>query len=136
MTAREMQLVRESFFELQEVSGPLSLLFYGRLFAVEPKLRRLFSDDMAAQGNKLMEMLAAAVDGMDDWTALKPALRDMGVRHTGYGVQPAHYVLVGDAMVWSISQALSGGADPELKRAWRSLIDQVSHAMQGVESIP
>ena len=135
MKTRYKQLVRESFVELQEVSGPLSLLFYGRLFGVEPGLRRMFSEDMAAQGKKLMEMLAAAVQGMDNWDALKPALREMGDRHTGYGVQPAHYELVCDAMVWSISQALAGGAGPELKQAWRMLMDQVSQAMQGIEPV-
>lgn len=137
MTEREKQLVRESFVELREVTGPLGMLFYGRLFSLEPDLRTMFPRDIAAQGKKLMEMLTAAVEGMDKWETLKPALRAMGQRHAGYGAETRHYRLVEEALVWSIGQALSAGADAEVKRAWSRLIEEVGAEMRaGVGPLP
>ncbi|MBY0372810.1 MAG: hypothetical protein K2Q23_02380 [Bryobacteraceae bacterium] len=129
MTAQEKQLVRESFFELREVAGPLALLFYGRLFALEPELRRMFPQQMSAQGKKLMDMLAAAVDGLENWDRLKPALRDLGARHATYGVEARHYPLVVEAMLWSIGQSLAAGAGPEVKRAWSNLFHEIAAVM-------
>ena len=48
MTLREKQLVRESFQGIGEVAGPLSLLFYGRLFELDPALRPMFRPTSAA----------------------------------------------------------------------------------------
>jgi hypothetical protein len=50
MTAREKQLVRESFQAIREEAGPLSLLFYGRLFELDPQLRRMFHGDISGRG--------------------------------------------------------------------------------------
>lgn len=130
MTAKERQLVRESFVELGEVAEPLALLFYGRLFALEPGLRRMFPADMAGQSRKLMAMLGAAVERLEDWEGLVPVLEDLGRRHQGYGVKAHHYALVLEAMLWSIGQTLSGGAGPELRQAWRQMLVEVATAMQ------
>jgi hemoglobin-like flavoprotein len=130
MTKREKQLVRETFSEIREVAGPLSLLFYGRLFAMDPSLRQLFPGDMKQQGAKLMEMIAAVVASIDEWAALEATLREMGKRHAGYGVEDHHYDLVEQAMVWSIGQALGGGSSPEVKAAWGAVIREAGSAMR------
>ena len=54
MTPRQVQLVRESFDDVRDVAGPLSQLFYGRLFSLEPSTRALFRTDIRLQGEKLM----------------------------------------------------------------------------------
>jgi len=43
------------------IAGPLFMLFYGRLFEVDPSLRHMFRGDIAIQGRKLADMLAAVV---------------------------------------------------------------------------
>lgn len=130
MTAREKQLVRDSFGCLREVGGPLTLLFYGRLFALEPALRPMFHGDIGRQGQKLLEMLAAVVDGLDRLDALRPALEAMGQRHAGYGVAPRHYALVEESLAWALAQTLETGACDEVVEAWRKVLRAVSEAMQ------
>ena len=90
MTAEQKQLVRESFPAVREVAGPVSKLFYGRLFALDPSLRPMFRQDIELQGRKLMDMLTAVVDSLDHFEGLAPVLRALGQKHVGYGVEFCH----------------------------------------------
>lgn len=129
MTARQKQMVRESFPVIREVAGPLSQLFYGRLFELQPGLRPMFRHDLASQGRKLMEMLSVIVDHLDRLESLDPVLRELGRRHAGYGVLPQHYATVEQALLWSFGHAMEYEFDDELKGAWRAIITEVSNAM-------
>ena len=137
MTHREQQLIRESFREIGDMSGPLSLLFYGRLFELDPTLRPMFHGDIARQGRKLMEMLGTVVDNIDRLQTLTPVLHAMGQRHAAYGVIPRHYELVERALLWALGQALAPEFDNEIKAAWRSVIVAVSASMKsGAAELP
>ncbi len=131
ISAREKQLIRETFPLVREVAGPLALLFYGRLFEREPSLRGMFRGDIRAQGDKLMAMIASVVESVDSWDALAPTLRAMGERHKQYGVEDRHYELVEHAFGWALGQALGNAADAEVKAAWRGVVMQVGEAMGG-----
>lgn len=130
MTSREKQVVRESFEAVREEAGPISLLFYGRLFQTDPSLRPMFRGDIARQGQKLMDMLAVVVDSLNRFEAIAPALHAMGQRHTAYGVLPRHYEFVEQAFTWALSQALATTSRSEEVMAWRTLIREVSSMMQ------
>jgi len=130
MTAREKQLVRHSFPAIREVAGPVSKLFYGRLFELQPELRRMFQNDIGRQGLKLMEMLSAVVQHVDGLEALNPVLEELGKRHVTYGVNARQYDTVEQALLWSMAQALEADFDHETRAAWRKVIGAVSTAMQ------
>ena len=130
MTAQQKRLVRESFPEIRRMSGPASLLFYGRLFELDPALRPLFRRDIEIQGRKLMDMLLAMVDHIDDLEKLMPVFHAMGQRHVGYGVKAEHYQTVSNALIWAFGQVLGDDFDGALKGAWMSVIDTVSAGMQ------
>src|SRR5688572_11577268 len=130
MTTRERRLVRESFESIREEAGPLSLLFYGRLFELDPKLRPMFHGDIARQGMKLMTMLAVVIDSIDRFEALMPTLHAMGQRHTSYGVMSHHYDMVEQALIWALGQALAINSGSEVLAARRTLIREVSTVMQ------
>lgn len=72
MTEREKQIVSESFPLIREIAIPVSLLFYGRLFDVEPSLRQVFKIDMKEQSKKLIAMLDAIVESIDHWERITP----------------------------------------------------------------
>ena len=130
MTSRQKQMVRQSFQAVREMAGPVATLFYGRLFEMEPELRRMFHGDIGRQGVKLMEMLTTVVEHLDRLETLSPALQAMGQRHVAYGVVPRHYELVEQALIWSLTQALDGGLDAEEKAAWHEVISHIATAMQ------
>jgi len=130
ITPQHKRLVQESFPAISDLSGPITKLFYGRLFELAPQVRPMFRQDIAVQGRKLMDMLAALVNNLDRIEALDPALRALGQRHAGYGVRPEHYATVGDALIWAFGIALAGEFTPESIRAWRELIVEVSTVMK------
>ena len=62
MSATQRRLVRECFELLRDDSRPFMLLFYDKLFEMDPSARHLFHNDISSQGRKLMDMLGAVVD--------------------------------------------------------------------------
>ncbi len=137
MTPEQKQLIRESFPAIREMAGPVSLLFYGRLFALDPALRPMFRQDIELQGRKLMDMLTAVVDNLDQFEGLAPTLRALGQKHAGYGVRPEHYQTVARALIWALGQALDTQFYPELRSAWLAIIEAVSLSMKkGAAELP
>lgn len=130
MTYRQKQIVRDNFDAVRDVAGPLARLFYGRLFELQPELRGMFHTDVNRQGAKLMEMLSAVVDNLDQLETLTPTLQAMGQRHAGYGVTAQHYATVERALLWSLGHALGNGLDAEQRDAWRLVMARISEAMQ------
>ena len=106
-------------------------LFYGRLFELEPALRRLFGrTDMEEQRRKLMQMLAVAVAALDRLDTLRPALEALGRRHVGYGVEDRHYGLVGAALLWTLEQGLGDEYTASVRDAWTAAYTALSTIMQ------
>ena len=137
MTPRQKQIIRETFPLIREIAIPVSLLFYGRLFDLDPSLRRLFKIDLKEQSKKLVAMLDALVEGIDDWEKIVPVLRELGQRHVGYGVKEQHYDTVCSALVWAFGQALQPGFDEEVRTAWTAVIQAVNEQMKiGAAAIP
>ena len=130
MTPDQCRLVRHTHDPLREVAGPVALLFYGRLFEIDPSARRLFHNDLAVQGRKLMDTLDVLVDSLDDFDAVRDRLFALGQRHRGYGVRPEQYASVVAALLWALGQALGAVYDAPTRDAWRAVLTAVSTAMQ------
>ena len=130
MTSAEKRLVRDSLPSIAELSGPIAMLFYGRLFQMEPRLRPLFRQDIEVQGRKLMDMLTALTTNLERYDDLIPALKALGQRHAAYGVRPEDYELVTASLIWAFGAALEDEFDPEVKAAWRSVITAVGVTMR------
>lgn len=129
MTREDKQLVRYSFEALHDVAQPMVMLFYGRLFELDPSLRGMFKAPMKEQAAKLVATLQVAVDGLDDLEALKPKLRELGKHHAGLGVTVQHYALVEQALLWAITRALEGGCSAPTREAWQKLLRTISGEM-------
>jgi hemoglobin-like flavoprotein len=130
VTERQKQIVSESFLLIREIAIPVSLLFYGRLFDLDPSLRRMFNIDMTEQSKKLVAMLDAIVGSIDDWEKIVPVLRELGQRHVSYGVRAEQYDTLCSALVWAFGQALQPGFDHEVRTAWTAVIQAVSEQMK------
>ena len=130
MTPRQKQTITETFPLIREIAIPVSLLFYGRLFDLDPSLRRLFNIDMKEQSKKLISMLEAIVASIDDWENIVPVLRELGQRHVTYGVKSEHYDTLRAALVWAFGQALQPGFDEEVRAAWTAVIQAVNEQMK------
>ena len=118
MNAESVRLVRTSFEQLAPVAAQAAALFYRNLFRLDPSLERMFRGDMVQQGERLMKMIGTAVGLLDQPARLTPALSALGARHTGYGVQEAHYATVGEALIETLEQGLGAAFTPPVRHAW------------------
>ena len=130
LTLTDIVMVRASFARIASIQGAAADLFYDRLFAIAPGLRRLFPADLAQQKKKLMEMISTTIGGLNDFKKLAPAVKSLGARHAAYGVTAADYAIVGEALLWTLEQGLAAEFKPEVRSAWIKLYDMIATTMQ------
>jgi len=105
-------------------------MFYSRLFELDPSAARLFRRDMREQGVLFMQMISVIVRGLDDLPELTPAVRALGRRHAGYGVETADYDAVGAAFLWALERTLGDDFTPATHAAWASTYQLVASIMR------
>ena len=130
MTPQDRQLVQESFAKVAPIAEQAAALFYQNLFDRDPTLKNLFRGDMVAQGRKLMQMIAAAVKGLDRLEGLVPVVQDLGRRHVKYGVLPQHYDTVGAALIDTLAAGLGPAFTPEVRQAWLTVYGVLATTMK------
>jgi len=130
VTNTQKVLVQESFAAVVPIADDAAVLFYRRLFELDPSLERMFRGDMTEQRRKLMQMLTAAVKGLDRLDKLVPVVEDLGRRHAGYGVADAHYDTVGAALLWTLEKGLGNAFTAEVKDAWVTVYGLLAGTMK------
>ena len=130
MKPEEINLVQSTWAQVVPIEEQAAELFYGRLFELDPSLEPLFKGDMKAQGQKRMAMIGTAVGGLTQPETIVPALRDLGRRHVGYGVQAQHYDTVGAALLWTLEKGLGPAFTPETRQSWAQTHDLVAGVMK------
>jgi len=130
MTPTEVGLIKASWTAVEPIADTAAELFYGRLFELDPALRRLFRrTDMAAQRKVLMQTLAVVVKSLDRLDQIVPAVQALGRRHAGYGVRAEHYETVGAALLWTLEQGLGDGFSPAVRDAWAQAYGTLASVM-------
>jgi hemoglobin-like flavoprotein len=130
MTPTQIQLVRDSFAQVQPIARDAAALFYAYLFETDPALRPLFRGDIGEQGRRLFDMIGAGISLLDRPAQLLPVLRKLGGMHAGYGVLDAHYDTVGGVLVRTLRQGLGEAFTPAVEDAWLEFYDVVSGTMR------
>jgi hemoglobin-like flavoprotein len=136
MTPVQQILVQESFAKVVPIADVAATLFYEGLFQRDPSLRPLFKEDMTEQRRKLMAMLGTAVANLGNWERIAAAVQALGRRHVTYGVTPAHYDTVGQALIATLEKGLGDGFTPEVREAWLSCYAAVAAEMTGASGVP
>ena len=129
MTPEQAHIVQMTWRSVLPVGGTFAELFYGRLFAVDPELKKLFRDDIVEQGRNLTAMLSVAAANVGKPERITVALRNLGKRHVAYGVKPKDFANFEDALLFALEHALIDVFTPEVKAAWRAAYALVSSTM-------
>jgi hemoglobin-like flavoprotein len=130
MTSDQINLIRQTFALVAPHADAAASAFYKRLFELDPSLRPLFRRDLTEQGHNLMQMFAAAVRLLDRPELLVPVLEDLGRRHVSHGVFDEHYDTVGQALLWTLAEALGPQFTSDAHNAWSSLYAVVAATMK------
>lgn len=130
MTKEEIILIKRTWKLFREIN-PVVVgdTFYSKLFLDNPSVRKMFPKDMNQQYQKLIDMLSTIVGRLDNLDELSSDIVAMGQRHVAYGVKPAQYQKVGDALLWTLEQGLGKDFTPAVKDAWAKCYTTLANAM-------
>ncbi|MCA9957602.1 MAG: hypothetical protein KC413_14960 [Anaerolineales bacterium] len=130
ISQQDKTLVRETFAQIEPIADQAAALFYSRLFTIAPQYRAMFKHNMDEQGMKLMQTIGVAVAHLDKLGDIVPVVQKLGQRHAGYGVQPADYDTVGEALLWTLEQGLGDAFTPQAKQAWTAVYITLADTMK------
>lgn len=129
LTPQQIELVQNSWKYVTVNISDAGLIFYDRLFAIDPSLRALFKGDIKQQSNRLITMISYAVNKLDTIGDIVPEIEALGQRHVKYNVTPEHYNTVATALLWTLEKALSDQWTEETENAWIAVYTLLSETM-------
>lgn len=119
LSTLDVALLETTFAAVKPRAAELVEYFYDQLFQRYPSVIPMFEHaDMQEQQGKLLSALALVVANLRNPDALVPALQGLGVRHIGYGAQPAHYEAVGGVLLDSLAYIAGNLWSEQAARAW------------------
>ena len=121
------------------------VLFFKRIFEIAPGALALFSNlkgmevgpelyesaALKSHASKVMATVNVAVGKLTDLPTLIPVLEGLGAKHVNYGILPAHYDIVGAALLDTLALGLGDEFTPELKAAWAEIYGVIAKTMIG-----
>jgi hemoglobin-like flavoprotein len=89
----------------------------------------MFKQDQKEQARKLMNMMTLIVTKLQNLDDIMNGIKLLAQRHGKYGVQPEHYKVVGECLLWTLEQGLRDKWNKELQEAWTTVYITLSAAM-------
>jgi hemoglobin-like flavoprotein len=136
MTPEQIALVQQSWKKIVPFKDMAAVLFYGRLFELNPSLKPLFGKPMDLQGRKLMAMIGTAVGCLGRMHELSPGVDGIGQRHAVYCLKDEHYETVAQAFLWTLEQTLDTDFTLEVREAWTVAYTTLANVMKDASNDP
>ena len=130
MTQKQIELVRSTWSRVATLN-PVDVgeLFYCRIFEIAPQVKSMFHNPMPEQSKKLFAMLNYIISKLDKLDDILHEVAKLAQRHVSYGVNPGHYAVVGQALLWTLEKGLGKNWNDEIKEAWSACYEVLSGAM-------
>ena len=124
----QIAIVQSTFDRLRpQLDAVVDRLFL-RLFAAEPRVRRMLPQDLSVPKRHAADMLSAIGLWLHRFTEFEPRFAAFGLRHARHGARPEHYRIAQDAILESLADKLGSSFTPLAREAWSSAL----HAATGV----
>ncbi len=128
----DIALLRETLELTLALDDTFPVRFYQRLFAAHPEVRPLFHRNSPGAQNKMFaQKLTAVIDHLDDPDWLARELPSLAANHVRYGVTPAMYPWVGEALIATLREACGERWTPEAEREWTEAYASLVAAILG-----
>mmetsp|Transcript_136125 Transcript_136125/g.236585 ORF Transcript_136125/g.236585 Transcript_136125/m.236585 type:complete len:186 (+) Transcript_136125:60-617(+) len=146
LTEKDIVLVEQTWLRIGNLDVEhLGVKLFKNIFQAAPQALQLFSfKDEAAlyespklkrHATKVVMIVNTAVSKLRDLDALVPVLKALALKHIGYGVLPAHYDVVGEALIKTLADGLGKDFTIDVKRAWQAVWTFISQTMIGAAYI-
>ena len=134
LTPGQKRLIRESFRKLEPALDLVGLLFYLKLFRLDPSFHDRFGGDPKTQGRKFMAAVKLTIISLNHEDGLAPTLKLLGVRHRQLGIKVRDYRTMAKAWMWTLERSLEKSFTRETKDVWTKFLAQVSYILSGSEA--
>ena len=124
MTSEAIRRIKASHAAVAMHPRQLAAGFYEALFSTSPKLRALFPGDLTSLQGHFEAAVALVVRNLDEMSALRESLRELGGEHVHWGARPEDYETAREALITALKQ-LSSEWDPVLEGDWRAAITAI-----------
>jgi NAD(P)H-flavin reductase/hemoglobin-like flavoprotein len=111
-------MLKESWSLVEEHQDKVAGYFYARIFLSYPDLRDLFPVHMDMQRSRLLNAIVTAVQTLDDPERFDEYLKALGRDHRKFHVEPAHYEVVGGALIEAMRTYAGEQWSVEYDQAW------------------
>uniref|UniRef100_A0A7S3Z6G4 Globin domain-containing protein n=1 Tax=Lotharella globosa TaxID=91324 RepID=A0A7S3Z6G4_9EUKA len=128
LTSKEKKLVTETWAAVMQDKSKHAITLFENIFDIAPAARALFkfgtvSDLTTSKLAKLhaegvMDTVDFAIQRLDNLGEVVPALQKLGTMHANYSVVPAHFPIVGQALLKTLEDGLGEHWTPEVKAGW------------------
>ncbi|XP_066550765.1 neuroglobin [Amia ocellicauda] len=143
LTARDKELIRDSWERLGKNKLPHGTVMFTRLFKLDPGLLRLFhyntpysspeeclsSPEFVDHISKVMLVIDAAVSNLDDLHSLEEYLANLGRKHQAVGVKTQSFTEVGESLLYMLEHSLGPLYTAAVRHAWVTLYGIVVETM-------
>lgn len=130
MTKQQINIIRSNWQLAAPNADIVGGLFYKRLFEIAPEVKPMFSrTPVPEQSKKLMAMLGYIISRLDRLEDIVSEIAALAQRHVKYGVEPYHYVVVGEVLLWTLEQGLGDAWNNEAEEAWSTCYSILCSAM-------
>ena len=130
MTEEQIALVKKTWKIFREIDPVLvGDVFYSKLFIEMPQVKHLFKTSRDIQSKKLIDMLSTIVGRLDRLEEVTADIKQLAIRHVGYGVKVSHYRAVGVSLLWTLQQGLGADWNEDVQAAWEACYRLLSNTM-------
>ena len=131
------RLLKESWSLVEEHQDKVAGYFYARIFLSHPHLRDLFPVHMDVQRSRLLNAIVTSVQTLEDPEKFDDYLRGLGRDHRKFHVEPAHYEVVGGALIEAMRQFAGEQWGVEYDQAWADAYAVIAaRMMAGADADP
>ncbi|WP_246508236.1 globin domain-containing protein [Actinocrinis puniceicyclus] len=112
--------IRESFALIEPYGAEAAAWFYEHFFAANPRYRKYFSSEAAAQHRRLFQAVQRIVGDLDRLDEFLPYLRRLAVRHRRFGLRTAHYQAFGVSLLAAVARYCGPQWTERTRAAWEA----------------
>lgn len=136
MNSQQIELVKSTVPVLRENGVALTSYFYNRMLNNNPELKNVFNLDHQSTGRQARALAAAVLayaDNIENPSVLAKAVERITTKHISLDIRPEQYPIVGENLLYSISEVLDVPFESELIEAWKQAYMQLADILIGVE---
>lgn len=129
LTNRQIELVGQSWDAILHSPHETGIIFYQKLFELDPELRHFFKEDIRIQAQKLIDMITFIVHKLNNLDEIIADVKSLGLKHKQILIRPEHYDTVAKSLLWTLEKALGPHYSKEVEEAWSSVYKMLARIM-------